>query len=142
MTNKRLYEVAKDYNISSNALLKILRDLKHKPKSHMSVATDDMLRAVRIKFASEKAALKKDIEQKKIKAKQKPRPPQKQPPQKKPQQKKSQDQTSPRPMQPREAPKTATAATKPVDKTVQKPAMGQQDNFAKKKKKRDKKKAS
>ncbi len=143
MTNKRLYEVAKDYNISSNALLKILRDLKHKPKSHMSVATDDMLRAIRIKFAAEKAALKKEIEQKKNRAKQKARSPQKQPQQKKPQ-----GQTSTRPTQPKEtstrstqpkaAPKTVTAATKPANKPTQSPATGHQGNFAKKKKKRDK----
>lgn len=69
MTNARIYSVAKEYKISSNALLKILAELGFKPKSHMSVATDAMLLAVRKKFEAEKEAVKKDIEQKK-----KPRP--------------------------------------------------------------------
>jgi len=66
---KRIYEVAKEFKISSNALLKILRDLKFTPKSHMSVATEEMLEAIKKKFDAEKEAVKKDIEQKK-----KPRP--------------------------------------------------------------------
>jgi translation initiation factor IF-2 len=65
MANKRLYEVAKEYKVSSNALLNILRELKFTPKSHMSVATDEMLEAIKKKFAAEKEAVKKDIEQKK-----------------------------------------------------------------------------
>ncbi len=68
MAKKRLYEVAKEYKISSNALLKILRELKFDPKSHMSVATDEMLAAIEQKFTAEKEAVKKDIEQKKTKA--------------------------------------------------------------------------
>ncbi|UCD18105.1 MAG: translation initiation factor IF-2 N-terminal domain-containing protein, partial [Candidatus Zixiibacteriota bacterium] len=62
---KRIYEVAKEYKISSNALLNILRKLKFTPKSHMSVATDNMLQAIQKKFEAEKEAVKKDIEQKK-----------------------------------------------------------------------------
>ncbi len=65
MAKKRIYDVAKEYKISSNALLKILRELDFMPKSHMSVATEEMLRAIKIKFDVEKAAVKKDIEQKK-----------------------------------------------------------------------------
>ena len=65
MAKKRLYEVAKDYKVSSNALLKILGDMGFEPKSHMSVASDDMLRAIQSKFDAEKEAVKKDIEHKK-----------------------------------------------------------------------------
>jgi len=65
MAKKRIYEVAKEYKISSNALLKILRELNFQPKSHMSVATDQMLGAIKVKFDAEKAAAKKNIEQKK-----------------------------------------------------------------------------
>ena len=65
MASKRLYEVAKEYQVSSQALLKMLRESGFTPKSHMSVATDEMLRAVQKKFDAEKAAVKKDIEQKK-----------------------------------------------------------------------------
>lgn len=65
MAKKRIYEVAKEFKVSSNALVKILQELKFSPKSHMSVATDEMLRAINKKFAAEKEAVKKDIEQKK-----------------------------------------------------------------------------
>jgi len=64
MAKKRLYEVAKEYKISSNALLTILRKLGFEPKSHMSVATEEMMGAIKVKFDAEKAAAKKDIEQK------------------------------------------------------------------------------
>lgn len=65
MAKKRLYEVAKEYKVSSNALLTILQGLGFQPKSHMSVATDEMLAAIKGKFEAEKEAVKKDIEQKK-----------------------------------------------------------------------------
>ncbi|MBN2226735.1 MAG: translation initiation factor IF-2 [candidate division Zixibacteria bacterium] len=68
MAKKRIYEVAKEYKISSTALLKILVELKFAPKSHMSVATDEMLQAIGKKFEAEKEAVKKDITQKKKKA--------------------------------------------------------------------------
>ena len=64
MTNKRIHQIAKEYNISSEALIKILRDLKFKPKSHMSVATEDMISAVSRKFDIEKENAKKDIRHK------------------------------------------------------------------------------
>jgi len=70
MAGKRLYEVAQEYNISSNALLSILKELSFSPKSHMSVATDEMLAAIKSKFEAEKEAVKKNIELKK-----RPRPP-------------------------------------------------------------------
>ncbi len=65
MSKKRIYEIAKDYSISSNALLNILKELGFEPKSHMSVAGDDMLGAIKKKFEAEKEAAKKDIEQRK-----------------------------------------------------------------------------
>ncbi|HSG99827.1 MAG TPA: translation initiation factor IF-2 [candidate division Zixibacteria bacterium] len=65
MAKKRIYEVSKDFNISSEALLKILRELRFDPKSHMSVATDEMVAAVQRKFDIEKANAKKDMEQRK-----------------------------------------------------------------------------
>ncbi|MFH2035085.1 MAG: translation initiation factor IF-2 [Candidatus Zixiibacteriota bacterium] len=69
MAKKRLYEVAKDFKISSNALLKMLKELDFKPKSHMSVATDEMIEAIEIKFRAEKAAAKKEIDLKAKKTK-------------------------------------------------------------------------
>lgn len=63
-TGKRVYELAKDYKVSSNAMMSILSGLKFEPKSHMSVITDEMIEAVRKKFAQEKQKAKKGMEHK------------------------------------------------------------------------------
>jgi translation initiation factor IF-2 len=68
MTKKRLYELAKDYNVSSKAMVDIVRELGFEVKSHSSTATDEMLVAVQNKFASKKEEVKKEIEEKKKKA--------------------------------------------------------------------------
>ncbi|UCG61858.1 MAG: translation initiation factor IF-2 [Candidatus Zixiibacteriota bacterium] len=69
MTKKRIYELAKEYKLSSNAMLAILRELKFEPKSHMSVATDEMITAIKNKFTEQKQAAKKEMEhQEQIKA--------------------------------------------------------------------------
>ncbi len=59
---KRIYELAKEYKISSNAMLKIVRELGFDPKSHMSVASDDIQAAVKTKFLEQKQAAKKEME--------------------------------------------------------------------------------
>ncbi len=64
MPKVRIYELAKKYKISSNALITILKELKFEPKSHMSVATDDMITAVTKKFAEGKKEAKKEMEHK------------------------------------------------------------------------------
>lgn len=64
MAKVRIYELAKEFKISSNALINVLRKLKFEPKSHMSVATDDMISAVKKKFAEGKKEAKKEMEQK------------------------------------------------------------------------------
>ncbi|RKX22016.1 MAG: translation initiation factor IF-2 [Candidatus Zixiibacteriota bacterium] len=61
---KRVYNLAKEYKISSNAMLTILKDLGFKPKSHMSVATGTMITAVKEKFAKDKQQVKKEMETK------------------------------------------------------------------------------
>ncbi len=63
MAKKRIYELAKEFKISSNAMLTILRDLNFNPKSHMSVATADMIKAVNQKFAEEKKEAQKEMRQ-------------------------------------------------------------------------------
>jgi len=69
MAAKRIYELAKEYKLSSNAMLAILRELKFEPKSHMSVASDEMVSAVRSRFTEQKQAAKKEMEhQEQIKA--------------------------------------------------------------------------
>lgn len=60
---RRIYELAKEFKISSNAMLTILRELKFELKSHMTVATDEMIAAVKKKFAQEKQEAKKEMKQ-------------------------------------------------------------------------------
>ncbi|RME21286.1 MAG: translation initiation factor IF-2, partial [Candidatus Zixiibacteriota bacterium] len=62
---RRIYEVAKHYKISSNAMMKLLRELNFTPKSHMSVATPEMIAAVNLKFAREREEAKKAMVEKK-----------------------------------------------------------------------------
>jgi translation initiation factor IF-2 len=68
MTKKRLYDLAKDYNVSSKAMVDIVRELGFDVKSHSSTATDEMLAAVQNKFASKKEEVKKDLEERRKKA--------------------------------------------------------------------------
>lgn len=60
MSSKRVYQVAKDYNISSDALLSMLKELGFLVKSHMSVVEEKLLRAIEDKFRKEKEELKKE----------------------------------------------------------------------------------
>jgi translation initiation factor IF-2 len=60
LSNKRIYQVAKDYNISSDALLSMLRELGFSVKSHMSVVEEKVLKAIEEKFRKEKEELKKE----------------------------------------------------------------------------------
>ncbi len=59
---KRIYELAKEYKISSNAMVTVLRELGFQPKSHMSIATPEMMAAAKKKFHQEKAEAKKEME--------------------------------------------------------------------------------
>ncbi len=59
---QRIHQLAKEFKISSAAMLKIIRDLGFEPKSHMSVATLEMITAVTKKFAEEKQEAKKEME--------------------------------------------------------------------------------
>lgn len=61
-SRKRIYDIAKEYKISSDALLKVLRGLGFTIKSHMSIASSDMLDAIDNKFKREIAEVKKDDE--------------------------------------------------------------------------------
>lgn len=66
---KRVYQVAKEYNISSEALLTILRELGFKVKSYMSGVDPEMSAAIQKKFEKEKEAVKKEYVWKKTKLK-------------------------------------------------------------------------
>jgi translation initiation factor IF-2 len=61
---KRIYELAKDYRISSPAMMKILAEMGFSPKSHMSVATDEMIAGVEKRFNQEKQVAKREMEAK------------------------------------------------------------------------------
>ncbi len=65
MASKRIYEVAKQYNISSNALVQMLRDLNHTVKSHMSVMDEKMVLDVNMRFEQEKLAARVEQDRKK-----------------------------------------------------------------------------
>ncbi|TET81213.1 translation initiation factor IF-2, partial [candidate division TA06 bacterium] len=58
MPKQRIYQAARDFDLSSEALLKVIRSLGFTVKSHMSVITEEMIEAVKKRFAEEKAAAK------------------------------------------------------------------------------------
>ncbi len=68
MATKRLYDLAKEYNVSSKAMVDIVKELGFDIKSHSSTASDEVVIAVQKRFASEKEEVKKEIEEKKRKA--------------------------------------------------------------------------
>lgn len=61
---KRIYDLAKDFKVSSQALVNMLVDLGYNPKSHMSLATAEMVAAINMKLAQEKQVARKEMEQK------------------------------------------------------------------------------
>ncbi|MCK4428062.1 MAG: translation initiation factor IF-2 [candidate division Zixibacteria bacterium] len=67
MAKKRVHQVAKDFQISSEALLTIIRELGFKVKSHMSVVDEVMLSAIEEKFKKEREAVKEEYALKKKK---------------------------------------------------------------------------
>ena len=68
MAKKRLYLVAREYNITSDAIVKMCRDLGYPVKNHMSTADDEMLTAIDMRFKKERETIKREIETKKAKA--------------------------------------------------------------------------
>jgi translation initiation factor IF-2 len=69
VAKKRLFQVAREYKITSEALLKMLRALGFQVRSHMSTATEEILEAIEKKFKTEKESIKQEIEVKKKKTK-------------------------------------------------------------------------
>jgi len=61
MASKRLYEVARDHNLSSDALMAMVNRLGFDVRSHMSVASDELLEAIESEFEKQKDALKAEI---------------------------------------------------------------------------------
>jgi translation initiation factor IF-2 len=61
MANKRLYEIARDHKLSSDALMALVNRLGFDVRSHMSVATDEILEAIEAEFGRQRDALKAEI---------------------------------------------------------------------------------
>ncbi|MFH1681262.1 MAG: translation initiation factor IF-2 [Candidatus Eisenbacteria bacterium] len=60
MAKKRIYQVAKDFHVSSEAMLKVLREMRVDVKSHMSSIDEELIGEIRKKFAAEKAAVREE----------------------------------------------------------------------------------
>lgn len=65
MARKRVYQAARELNLSSEALLGILKDMGIKVKSHMSAIEDETFDALKEKLKQEKEAVKKEAARKK-----------------------------------------------------------------------------
>jgi len=61
---RRIYEVAKELSLSSEALFKILQDLNYPVKGAMSTVTDEMLQAAKNKLEGEKRAVQDEYAKK------------------------------------------------------------------------------
>jgi translation initiation factor IF-2 len=65
LARKRIYQVAREFNLSSEALLEMLRGMGIEVKSHMSAIDDETVVALQSKLKEEKEAVKKEVERKK-----------------------------------------------------------------------------
>jgi len=68
VTKKRIYQVAKEFRISSEALVGMLKKLGVEAKSHMGTIEDEDIERVRAEFQKEKEALKREYAKKVLKA--------------------------------------------------------------------------
>ena len=59
---RRVYQVAKDKKLSSDALISMLKGMGHEVKSHMSVVTEDMLGAITTKIDAEKKSSIEEVQ--------------------------------------------------------------------------------
>jgi translation initiation factor IF-2 len=64
-SKRRIYDIAKEYNVSSKAMVNIIRNLGFEVKSHSSTVGPDILHAVKKKLTSAKEEVKKGMERKK-----------------------------------------------------------------------------
>ena len=65
MARKRIYQVAREFKLSSEALLGMLRGMGLAAKSHMSAIDDETVEALKAKLREEKEAVKREVERKK-----------------------------------------------------------------------------
>ncbi len=67
MAKVRIYEVARRFNVSSEAMVNLLKEMKVPVKNHMSSIDDETIARVAAKFEAEKEAVKQAAEEKKKK---------------------------------------------------------------------------
>ncbi len=67
MEKRRVYQVAKERKLSSDALISMLKGMGYEIKSHMSVVTADMLEAITRKFEEEKKSSIAEVQRQKTK---------------------------------------------------------------------------
>ncbi|MDA0336369.1 MAG: translation initiation factor IF-2 [bacterium] len=67
MEKRRVYQVAKEKKLSSDALISMLKGMGHDVKSHMSVVTPDMLGAITKKIDDEKKSSVEEVQRQKVK---------------------------------------------------------------------------
>ena len=67
MEKRRVYQVAKEIKLSSDALISMLKSLGHEVRSHMSVVTPEMTEAITRKIEEEKTASKEEVQRQKEK---------------------------------------------------------------------------
>jgi translation initiation factor IF-2 len=65
LPRKRVYQVAREFNLSSEALLEMLRGMDIQVKSHMSSIGDETVEALKDKLKAEKEAVKEEVARKK-----------------------------------------------------------------------------
>ncbi len=65
LPRKRIYQVAREFNLSSEALLGMLRNMDLTVKSHMSAIDDETVEALKDKLKKEKEAVKEEVARKK-----------------------------------------------------------------------------
>ena len=63
MEKKRVYQVAKEFHVSSEALVSMLKDLKYQVKSHMSVVNEGMYKSIKKRFEKQSAASQDNCQQ-------------------------------------------------------------------------------
>ena len=67
---KRIYEVAREFNLSSVAMVDVINGLGFEVKNHMAVCTDEMVVKVQEKFEEERSAAREEMQRKSNQARQ------------------------------------------------------------------------
>ena len=67
MEKRRVYQVAKEQKLSSDALISMLKEMDFEVKSHMSVVSEDMLNAITRKIQEEKQSSIAEVKRQKAK---------------------------------------------------------------------------